>query len=61
MNIELLLSKLKNPDLQCYTVVRMAINDLVSGDITAAITRLKVDADKLRMYDITLYNMIVNW
>jgi len=49
---------LSNPDLDIYTVVRMARKDLDAGDVIGALARLLVDADKIRALDAQLYEII---
>jgi hypothetical protein len=59
VNNEELLIALSSPDLQCYTVVLMALKDLRKGNISGAVARLRVDADKIRSHDVALYNYII--
>lgn len=48
-------------ELDGLIVIRMARNDLASGLVETAITRLLSDADKIRPLNRTLYNVITNW
>lgn len=50
--------ELAREDLQVYTVVRMAQQDLAAGAIDSALARLRVDADKLRCYDTPLNQLL---
>ena len=52
------LLSLLTPDLDIYTVVVMARRDLQADNFDSAISRLKVDADKLRMHSKPLYEFI---
>lgn len=61
MSQDELMTHLQDPDLQCYTIVRMALRDLEEGNMNAAMARLSVDADKLRCYDSVLYQFVVDW
>lgn len=60
MNMPELIDKLSTPEMQTLTVCRMAITDLENGDMDSAVARLRVDADKIRMDDMELYEWIIN-
>ena len=49
---------MSDPQLDPYTVVRMARNDWVFGRYLSAFTRLRVDADKIRMHRLDLYTAL---
>ena len=54
---------LNNPKTKQYldtlTVVRMARQDIMRGDVKAALYRLRVDSDKIRIPAPELYNFIM--
>lgn len=56
--IAILRRELAREDLSIYTVCVMALRDLDRGDLACAIARLRVDADKLRMYDTPINEII---
>jgi len=47
-----------NRELGIYTVVQLAKRDWVNGRFRSAFTRLRVDADKIRMHDHALYDVL---
>jgi len=51
--------ELFSDELEIYTVVRMAQQDLEEGNIKGALARLKVDADKIRPISPKLYAIIM--
>lgn len=53
-----LLGEVRRPDLAVYTVCVLAQRDLERGDLEAAIARLRVDADKLRMYETPINTIL---
>lgn len=54
-----LLDELYREDLEVYTVVVMAISEIEDHrDVKAALARLRVDADKLRMVSPKLYAIV---
>lgn len=55
---ETLHRELAREDLDSYTAVRMARADVAAGHFEAAVARLRVDADKLRMLNGILYGII---
>lgn len=57
-DLQQLAFELTREDLQIYTVVRMARNDLAAGAVDSAVARLRVDADKLRAYDTWLNELL---
>lgn len=59
LEIQNLKKILEAPAFDDLTVVRMARRDLDTGDINAALARLRVDADKIRMLDKQLYSLLV--
>lgn len=59
VEIQNLKKMLQAPAFDDLTVVRMARRDLDTGDINAALARLRVDADKIRMFDKQLYSLLV--
>ncbi|MDR9839672.1 MULTISPECIES: hypothetical protein [Herbaspirillum] len=59
VEIQNLKKMLAAPTFDDLTVVRMARRDLDTGDIDAALARLRVDADKIRMLDKQLYALLV--
>lgn len=61
IDTKLLIERLSSSELQCYTVVRMALRDISRDNISAAMTRLSIDADKIRCHDRVLYDHIVEW
>jgi hypothetical protein len=52
---------LNNSELGIYAVVLMAREDLSNGRVDSAMARLKVDADKIRMHSLILYDFITNY
>lgn len=56
--IKQLQEMLKQEDIQIYTVVHMAVKDLEKGNIESAVSRLRIDADKIRMHSEPLYEYI---
>lgn len=56
--IDVLRRELSRDDLSNYTVVRLARQDLEVGHFDAAIARLRIDADKLRMHGSALVDLI---
>lgn len=60
-SIKQLKEMLKQEDIQVYkvyTVVQMAAKDLEKVNTESAVSRLRIDADKLRMHSKTLYEYI---
>jgi len=55
---ETLRKELSREDLSIYAAVRLARKDVEIGHFDAAISRLRVDADKLRMHDSVLNELI---
>lgn len=54
-----LLDELNREDLECYTVVVLALRDIdEKRDVKTALARLRVDADKLRMVSPKLYAIV---
>lgn len=51
-------SELSRDDLSIYAVVRLARKDVEVGHFDAAISRLRVDADKLRAHGSVLNELI---
>jgi hypothetical protein len=51
--------ELYNEELEIYTVVRMAQEDLENRNVKGALARLKVDADKIRPLSPKLYAIIM--
>lgn len=58
--IELLRRELSRDDLSIYTVVVMARQAVELGRYAEAVSRLRVDADKIRMHSRELYELINN-
>lgn len=56
----ILKKELEREDLSVYTVVVMALRDANNGDYSAALSRLRVDADKLRMYNTPINQILEN-
>jgi hypothetical protein len=55
-----LMDELDREDLQVYTVVVLAARDMENhNDVASALSRLKVDADKLRMVSPKLYDIVM--
>lgn len=52
------LKALGNPALDVFTVVRLARIDANEGNMVSCIGRLKIDADKLRVHDKSLYETV---
>jgi hypothetical protein len=48
-------------DLEIYTCVRMAKKDIENGNISSAISRMKVDADKIRQHSRFIYRVLMNY
>jgi hypothetical protein len=59
VDIAALRQALADPELQVYTVVVMACQDLDTGNVEGALARLRTDADKLRTIDKDLYRTIM--
>ena len=57
--LALLSEELRRSDLQAYTVVRMAAQDFDAGNVASAISRLRVDADKICMHSVALYELVM--
>ena len=55
---ETLRKELSRDDLSIYTVVRLARQDVEVGNFDAAISRLRVDADKLRAHSPIILGLI---
>ncbi|MFU5275041.1 hypothetical protein ACM7YY_09955 [Pseudomonas aeruginosa] len=55
---ELLRRELSRDDLSIYTAVVMARQALELGRYAEAVSRLRVDADKIRMHSRELYDLI---
>lgn len=60
-DIAVLREELEREDLSVYTVVRMARQDLDNGEVSGAMSRLLVDADKFRAYDTPLNDLLMRW
>lgn len=58
--IDLLSRELARDDLSVYTVVVMARQAVDLGRFGEAVSRLRVDADKIRMHSRVLYDLINN-
>lgn len=56
--INTLKSLIYNNKLDPFTVVVMARKDIEGGNFESAISRLQVDADKIRMISPSLYNLL---
>lgn len=56
--IDLLRQELARDDLSIYTVVIMARQAVELGRYAEAVSRLRVDADKIRMHSRELYDLI---
>lgn len=56
----ILRSELARQDLSVYTVVRMAREDLACGNFDAAVARIAVDMDKIRMHSPELARLIAD-
>jgi len=56
--IDLLCRELSRDDLSIYTVVVMARQAVELGRYGEAVSRLRVDADKIRMHSRELYDLI---
>ena len=56
---ETLQTELSRKDLSNYTVIRLARKDVEFGLFDAAISRLRVDADKLRIHSSVLNELIL--
>ncbi|HHK0379469.1 TPA: hypothetical protein ACQQJB_003643 [Pseudomonas aeruginosa] len=56
--IDLLRQELSRDDLSIYTVVIMARHAVEQGRYADAVSRLRVDADKIRMHSRELYELI---
>lgn len=50
--------ELQREDLQSFTVVRMALRDVLDGNVDTAIARLTVDADKFRACSTVLVDFV---
>ncbi|RGE40955.1 hypothetical protein DZC30_19600 [Comamonas testosteroni] len=57
-DLEILKQELLRPELRIYTVVVMATRDLESGDVSGALARLRVDADKLRAHNTQITRLL---
>lgn len=49
---------LSSTELDIYSAVVMARQDLETGRLDSAVARLRVDADKIRTVDKRLYDLI---
>lgn len=56
--IDLLRQELARDDLSIYTVIIMARQAIELGRYAEALSRLRVDADKIRMHSRELYDLI---
>ena len=52
------MAALNNPSLDIFSAVRMARADAWAGDFVACFARLRVDADKVRCFDLKLYQSV---
>ncbi|PEH40455.1 hypothetical protein CRM94_17220 [Burkholderia gladioli] len=51
-------NELGDDDLSIFTAVRLARDDVSQGDIETALSRLRIDADKIRTLSPRLYELI---
>jgi hypothetical protein len=58
ISLERLKETLSAPELQCLTCVQLAKRHLADGCMDAAFDALKVDADKIRMLNRDLYELM---
>ncbi len=56
--VDLLRRELARDDLSIYTVVIMARQAVQLGRFTEAVSRLRVDADKIIMHSRELYDLV---
>jgi len=60
LDVAWLQERLANPELSIYTAVVLAQRDLAAGQVASAISRLRSEADKLRMHDKELAHALLN-
>tara|TARA_B100001105_G_scaffold248049_1_gene233378 strand:+ start:749 stop:934 length:186 start_codon:yes stop_codon:yes gene_type:complete len=58
LDVALLKMLLSSTELDIYSAVVMARQDLETGRLDSAVARLRVDADKIRTVDKRLYDLI---
>ncbi|MEJ6002770.1 hypothetical protein [Paucibacter soli] len=59
-DLDILKSELERDDLQIYSAAAMARRDIETGNVDAALARLRVDADKLRCYDTQINRLLMS-
>lgn len=57
-DLEILALELQRPDLRVYSVVKMAERDLAEGNVAGALSRLRIDADKLRTHETAINRLL---
>lgn len=60
-DFSILEAELARKDLSIYAAVVMARTELEDGDISAVLSRLRADADKLRMHSKPLYDLLMKY
>jgi hypothetical protein len=60
-DLEILRRELAREDLEIYSAVHFARREIERDDPEAAIARLRVDADKIRMHSPELYAVVLRW
>jgi len=61
LDITWLQERLANDELSIYTAVVLARRDLAAGQVSSAISRLRSEADKLRMHDKELAHALLDF